>query len=71
VEGAKILLDGQDYGILTDDDGEWSFHQDEGTYTFEASYLHHEFEDGDGNAVSSILINADIRYCLKTRPPMI
>lgn len=61
VEGVKILLDGADYGILTDDDGEWSFAiQDEGTYTFEASYLHHEFEDGDGNAVSSILVNADM-----------
>ena len=60
VEGARILVDGQDYGILTDDNGDWTFAiQDEDTYTFEVVYLHHQFEDGNGDSLTSLLIQSD------------
>ena len=60
IKGARILVDGQDYGVTTDSDGEWSFAiQDENTYTFQAKYHHHSFEGVGGDSIPSILINAD------------
>jgi type IX secretion system substrate protein/fibronectin type III domain protein len=60
VEGVNILLDGQDVGIRTDANGDWSFAvQDEKTYEFEPEFLHHDFENPNGDPVSELTINGD------------
>ncbi|WNJ20087.1 T9SS type A sorting domain-containing protein [Pontibacter sp. G13] len=44
VENAKILIDGQDYGIRTLPDGSWSYAlSDSNTYVFSVEYLDHTF----------------------------
>ena len=60
VEGVVILVDGEDFGIRTDDDGEWTFAiQEEKTYEFEPVFKDHDFENPGGDPVTTILINAD------------
>ncbi len=60
IKDVKILLDGSDFGIKSDANGDWSFAiQDEGTYSFEPVFLHHHFENATGDAVSTFLIAAD------------
>ncbi|HSF90143.1 MAG TPA: T9SS type A sorting domain-containing protein [Saprospiraceae bacterium] len=60
VKDVKILVNDLDYGILTDNEGNWSFAiQDEGTYSFKPEFLHHHFEDGAGDPVTTLLILAD------------
>ncbi|HEX5111829.1 MAG TPA: fibronectin type III domain-containing protein, partial [Saprospiraceae bacterium] len=60
IKGVRILVDGQDYGLTTDSDGEWSFAiQDEDTYTFQAKYYHHSFEGIGGDSIPPVFINAD------------
>jgi hypothetical protein len=60
VKDARVLVNGQDYGLNTDSDGYWSFAiQSEDTYTFEVKYLHHTFEGPGGGSIYSVLINGD------------
>jgi hypothetical protein len=60
VKDARVLVNGQDYGVTTDSDGEWSFAiQQEDTYTFQVKYLHHDFEGPGGDSIYSVLINGD------------
>jgi len=60
VEGARVLVDDQDYGLLTDSDGYWTFAiQDEGEYSFRVEYLHHAFEDPDGDTMTTLFILSD------------
>lgn len=45
VEGASIIINGQDYGIKTNADGLWRYAlPDEGGYGFKVAYLHHVFQ---------------------------
>ena len=60
IKNVTILLGGENFGILTDANGDWTFAiQEEGTYSFTPQYLHHDFEDGDGDPTTTLLITAD------------
>ncbi|MBB4079184.1 hypothetical protein GGR28_001804 [Lewinella aquimaris] len=62
VPEVKILIDSADYGIRTDNNGNWSFSiQDEGTYSVTPVFLHHTFvPSGAVTNPSSILVEGDV-----------
>lgn len=61
IKGVSILINGQDYGVMTDNNGDWSFAiQEEALYTFQPRYLHHAFENINGESRTSLLIAADV-----------
>ncbi len=50
VEGAKVTINGTDFGIRSDETGYWSFSlSDSGNYSFEVSYLQHSFQTSSQN----------------------
>ncbi len=60
VPEVEILFDGENRGIFTDINGDWSYAiQDEGTYTFTPEFLHHQFENSSGQSSTTILVNDD------------
>ncbi|HZV44039.1 MAG TPA: fibronectin type III domain-containing protein, partial [Saprospiraceae bacterium] len=60
IKGVSILVDGKDYGITTNANGNWTFAvQQEDTLTFQAKYLHHTFAGIGGDSIPSLFINGD------------
>lgn len=61
VPDVEIKFDGESRGIFTDSDGNWSYAiQEEGTYTFAPEFMHHYFENDEGNTSTTVLVNDDI-----------
>lgn len=59
VPDVEIKLNGESRGIFTKRDGSWSFAlQDEGSYKFKPIFLHHHFENAQGQTESTFLITA-------------
>ena len=60
VPDVEIKLNGESRGIFTKPDGSWSFAlQDEGSYKFKPVFLHHHFENAQGQTESTFLINGN------------
>lgn len=61
VPDVEILFNNERRGILTKSDGTWSYAiQEEGTYSFTPKFMHHTFENEDGDTTTTVLVNDDI-----------
>lgn len=60
VENVKIFIDGEDFGVQTDQNGDWSFAiQEDGEYKFSPEFLHHNFENSNGDSYTTLTISSD------------
>lgn len=61
VPDVEILFNGENRGIITKADGTWSYAiQEEGTFTFTPEFMHHTFENDEGESSTTVLVADDI-----------